>query len=1281
MKVYIVGVDTASPTGLLASPYMEKELRVLGCDIEQFPAKDADSLRRSLEACAQPQALILCPLTGNIHSDAASVRAVSQLCGKNLRENPDVANQLIKRGKVSKEDAETWSAMPEGAHIFPCRHSLIPGFELAGDGFHVVVLPSDVQEQTSLFFSYLFQIIMKTGSSSCYSRVLRVMEMGFHQVQNALSDLLDADTPCVAIYEKKSEIIIRVSDNDPNRQAAAEHCNNVLRTIVQRLGTYVYGIDVNGIEHALALKCAKKNIHVAFAESGSAGLAAKRFKAVDQEEKLIYSLYSCQPEEMELEKLGINEKIGKKFGPVSANVAAAMALGASTQEEKDLLGLSITLPDPVYKTRKGYIAAVLNGACMMQELDAGNYHSLTQMNSDAVARLFNLARKLVDAYPQKPEGCCDAEEAVLEGMEVVPAPTTALSAEAAATMPANKKHKKGGKKEKAAPPAANTPNASKERKGILYRIFPNRDDSSFDKVRKILMWICVCVFIGSMTYLIDFGAENKKSQENIANLQDQMQQAEKDIESGKINVSNIEGYPNDYLPKFYSFYQQNEDIKGWIKIDGTNVNFPVVQTSDNDYYHRLGFDKEYDYYGTPYIDYECDVKSPSTNIIIYGHNIRNDGQMFNDLTKYKQLSYYKEHPLVTFDSVYKSGTYKIFGAFISNTEPSHDNGNVFEYNHFVDAKNEQEFNKFVDEVRRRSIFDTPVDVEYGDELLTLSTCTYEFKEARFVLLARRVRDGEDTAVDTAQAVANEDAYYPAVYAGAAEYAKKLGKVKGIKIEGKQEITLTVGETTTLTAKVTPADAPIQTCTWDSSNTAVATVNKNTGLVTAVGVGTTNITAAADDGGYVANITITVKSDGKEPTGISLSSANLSMKPEGTANLTATLQPADAKASLTWKSSDDSIVRISGNEASAHLTAVNAGTATITVATSDGKFSAVCKVTVAADSADPENPTIAFAQSALSLTVGQPQNIKLTVMPSGADIGSIDWETSSDAILVQFGYNDTDVIVTAKQAGQAVLTATTSTGLKASCTITVVEEGNSEDDKVRLSVNQLVLNPGEEAQLQYAVDPADTKLVWISSDPRIVEVDQNGYVTAIGYLEQTREVTITISTEDGSVSTQTTVTVMGTASGSNDNNNNNNNDNNNDNNNNGNNNNNNQGSQADLGLEASGTEVEVGYDKDLNIRIDRAPSEVIIECSSSDRSVVEVDNNGTVSGRSPGTATITVKATDVNTGKTQTVTVQVKVPQQGGWGYGTNDDPLPDEDDDTQKNNQGGIQTGGFGSNN
>ena len=452
-----------------------------------------------------------------------------------------------------------------------------------------------------------------------------------------------------------------------------------------------------------------------------------------------------------------------------------------------------------------------------------------------------------------------------------------------------------------------------------------------------------------------------------------------------------------------------------------------------------------------------------------------------------------------------------------------------------------------------------------------------------------------------------------------------------------------------------------------------TVDKNTGLITAVGAGTAQITAVADDGGYVDNITITVKGSGKELTGITLDSSSVSLKPEETKTLTATLQPESAQASLTWKSSDDSIVHVSGNETKAEIKGINAGSAEITVASSDGKYSATCKVTVTASGADENNPSIVFAQSKLSLTVGQPQNIKLSVAPANADIGTVSFSSSSDAVSVQNGYSNTDVIVTAQKAGEAVLTATTSTGLQASCTITVKEEGSGEiTDKAKLSVNQLVLNPGEEAQLQYSVDPAGTEIVWSSSNPRIADVDQNGYVTTIISLDQTTEVTITMATKDGSASTQTTVTVMGTSGGSSSGSNNNGNNNQNNNNQNNNNQNGNQGAQSDLGLEAKGASVEVGYDKWLDIYVDRPEGDVTVVCSSSDRSIARVDNNGIVTGVGEGTATITITATDNNTGEYQTVTVPVTV-TGGGYGYGTND-PVPDEGEDDSNSSQ----TGGFG---
>ena len=127
------------------------------------------------------------------------------------------------------------------------------------------------------------------------------MELNAGQVEAALEDLLAAQHPCVAVYAKRSEVIVRICDNAEDRQQAAQNCNAALKTVEERLGSCIYGIDVNSIEHAVAVRCAQKNIRLAFAESGSSGLAAKRFSNADSEGKLVFSTYSCRPEQMDLE--------------------------------------------------------------------------------------------------------------------------------------------------------------------------------------------------------------------------------------------------------------------------------------------------------------------------------------------------------------------------------------------------------------------------------------------------------------------------------------------------------------------------------------------------------------------------------------------------------------------------------------------------------------------------------------------------------------------------------------------------------------------------------------------------------------------------------------------------------------------------------------------------------------------------------------------------------------------------------------------------------------------
>ncbi len=262
-----------------------------------------------------------------------------------------------------------------------------------------------------------------------------------------------------------------------------------------------------------------------------------------------------------------------------------------------------------------------------------------------------------------------------------------------------------------------------------------KQSGGFGFIRKFLLFVCICTFLGSSGYL---GLRYYRSKVNIQDYNTLREV----YESGGFPAM---GYPLDYDNDFSGLYQINKDIAGWLSIEGTSLDYPVVQYSDNDYYHRLSFEGDYSLYGVPYVDAHVDLKAPSTNTILYGHNIKNDDQMFNSLIHYWDPSYFINNPVIDFHTVYGKREYKIFAAFVANVNPEH--GEVFQYHTFVDADNVSDIQEFIYNVKVRSILDTGVDVLPSDELLTLSTCTYEFDNARFVVVARKLRPGESREID------------------------------------------------------------------------------------------------------------------------------------------------------------------------------------------------------------------------------------------------------------------------------------------------------------------------------------------------------------------------------------------------------------------------------------------------------------------------------------------------------------------------------------------------------
>ena len=193
--------------------------------------------------------------------------------------------------------------------------------------------------------------------------------------------------------------------------------------------------------------------------------------------------------------------------------------------------------------------------------------------------------------------------------------------------------------------------------------------------------------------------------------------------------------PGAILPEYSDLYEKNEDLIGWIRIPDTKINYPVMQTKENmEYYLHRDFDGDEDVNGLPFLDARCDIDKPTTNFLVYGHSM-NSGAMFAGLKDYKDYEFFKEHQTIYFDTIHERGEYEIVAVFQSRV--AYVDEVAFRYYNFIQAETQQEFDSFISTVQRLAYYDTGNEAQYGDQLLTLSTCDKEITDGRLVVLARK----------------------------------------------------------------------------------------------------------------------------------------------------------------------------------------------------------------------------------------------------------------------------------------------------------------------------------------------------------------------------------------------------------------------------------------------------------------------------------------------------------------------------------------------------------------
>lgn len=449
----------------------------------------------------------------------------------------------------------------------------------------------------------------------------------------------------------------------------------------------------------------EKNLQLATAESCTAGLLSATVTAVPGASSVFTCGVAAYSNDIKRTVLGVPAATLDTVGAVSAETAVAMADGVRRLADA-AIGVSVTGvagPDTEEGKPVGTVFLALANASRVWVREMQPSPDCTTreaVREKAVAIALEMIGQYATAYP-----------AMTAGSLMLPPPVK-NKVEIPQTVPVE------------------------ERRRFLAFLLPWKGDSPKERVRKLLLPLLVCVLIAGGFFSVRRLLSVSVNQSLYSDLQN-------------MYISdNTAAQNGDILPRFTALYAQNADIGGWIRIDGTDISYPVMKNAGSDYYANHNFRQQYSAYGVPYFDSRNTlVSSQSRNktLIIYGNNT-GDGQMFSSLLEYRRADFFKEHAVIDMSTLFSADKWQLFAVMV--LDPDEINAFAFAKTEFAD---DDAFRQYVEDIRTRSLLNTSVVVTPEDDLLLLVTQAkeeYGFENATFVAVARRLRDNE-----TASAVA------------------------------------------------------------------------------------------------------------------------------------------------------------------------------------------------------------------------------------------------------------------------------------------------------------------------------------------------------------------------------------------------------------------------------------------------------------------------------------------------------------------------------------------------
>ena len=740
-------------------------------------------------------------------------------------------------GREYSENNQKQAMLPQGCLVFPNDHGTAPGCAVERYGQSVILLPGPPRELIPMFTEYVAPYLSRLSGGTIHSHTVGVFGIPESTVDERLQDLMKGENPTVAPYAKDGEVVLRVTAKADSVKQADALCEPVIAQIRERLGVAVYGVDTGSLQKTVVSLLKEKGLKIATAESCTAGMLSERLTQVPGVSEVFECGVAAYSKEIKHQVLGVPQEVLDEHGAVSPETAAAMAIGARTVGDANI-GIGITGvagPDPSEEQAVGtvYVALADDRRVWVKKIFAGHGGDDRELiRYVATSHALDMTRRYLEALP-----------GVMVGGQTL---------------------------DKLYP---DTVSADEEEE-------PARRVSARTR-RSLWITALIVVLVAALVLSYVYVLMPHLNQKEFQQLLDMYTQGQPvDDDDGQVT------YPDGILTRFMSLYRANSDIRGWLTIADTNINYPVMQGSSDGYYETRDFYKDPSTYGVPYVDSSVEFSAQTDNrsLVIYGNNPGN-GQMFSDLTRYTDLTFLRKHAVIEMNTLFHNGQYKIFGVMIvGEAERYSDN---FDYT--VDTfEDESDFLYYVSQIRQRSLFDTPVSVEEGDDLLLLTTpIDYGFDGARIVVAARRVRTGEDEKNDLSMARANENVRMPLAWqiqqgdiTAATGTTGTEGSVTGSTAETSE--TQTAGTTvssTTSSSSQTPSSSATEPenmegdqligeeTTTRVTTTTAKTTTGTTATTTTATASTTSVTATVGSGtATVATTTTTSGSTTTPPAG-------------------------------------------------------------------------------------------------------------------------------------------------------------------------------------------------------------------------------------------------------------------------------------------------------------------------------------------------------------------------------------------------------------------------------